>query len=118
VIYRHFATRDELVDALVVRVAQRYISAVIARLANIAEVADIVVESMVIIATEIALDPILAVISGRTDEASVADLIVGSPQLGGMLTGLYYGVFALVPPVICELDCDPAMRRAMYSPRR
>jgi AcrR family transcriptional regulator len=98
VIYRHFATRDELVDAVVLRVALRHITAVFTRLADISDVSDLVAESLVIVSTEIALDPVLAVISQRSEEASVADLIVRSPRLTDMLTAMYSVGFAQVEP--------------------
>lgn len=90
VIYRHFATRAELLDALVVRVAGRKIAEITARL-NTAplEPGTLVTESLVIVATEVAQDPLLRVISEHTDEGNVAALIARSATLGELLAGLY-----------------------------
>jgi AcrR family transcriptional regulator len=89
VIYRHFDSRDDLLEALVLRVATRHINVVVARSAGISDAGDLVVESLVIIATEIARDPLLAVISERSDHMSVAEVIVSSPRLTNMLTTMY-----------------------------
>ncbi|QZA06087.1 TetR/AcrR family transcriptional regulator [Mycolicibacter heraklionensis] len=89
VIYRHFATRDELLDALVVRVAGRKIAEITARLQAATDPATLVTESLVIVATEVGHDPLLRVISEHTDEGNVAALIARSATLGELLAGLY-----------------------------
>ncbi|MCV7384333.1 helix-turn-helix domain-containing protein [Mycolicibacter longobardus] len=108
VIYRHFATRDELLDALVVRVAARKIAEITTRLEPATEPGGsarldggeaklepplepgtLVTESLVIVATEVAQDPLLRVISEHTDDGNVAALIARSSTLGELLSGLY-----------------------------
>ncbi|OBG30709.1 TetR/AcrR family transcriptional regulator [Mycolicibacter heraklionensis] len=89
VIYRHFATRDELLDALVVRVAGRKIAEITARLHPATDPGTLVTESLVIVATEVGQDPLLRVISEHTDEGNVAALIARSATLGELLAGLY-----------------------------
>lgn len=89
VIYRHFATRDELLDALVVRVAARKIAEITTRLQPAYDPGTLVTESLVIVATEVAHDPLLRVISEHTDEGNVAVLIARSNTLGELLAGLY-----------------------------
>ncbi|OBI05213.1 TetR family transcriptional regulator [Mycolicibacter heraklionensis] len=116
VIYRHFATRDELLDALVVRVAGRNITEITARLqAKVGPPNDpggsarldvgeetlgppndpgtLVTESLVIVATEVSQDPLLRVISEHTDEGNVAALIARSATLRELLAGLYEAGF-------------------------
>lgn len=89
VIYRHFATRDELLDALVVRVAGRKIAEISSRLEPPHDPGTLVTESLVIVATEVGHDPLLRVISEHTDEGNVAALIARSATLGELLAGLY-----------------------------
>lgn len=89
VIYRHFATRDGLLDALVVRVAARKIAEITTRLELLREPGALVTESLVIVATEVAHDPLLRVISEHTDEGNVAALIARSVTLSELLAGLY-----------------------------
>lgn len=92
VIYRHFATRDELLEALVVRVAGRKIAEITAQLHTATDPDDpgtLVTESLVIVAIEVAQDPLLRVISEHTDEGNVAALIARSGTLGELLAGLY-----------------------------
>lgn len=99
VIYRHFATRDELLDALVVRVAGRNIAEITARLQAATEPQDLndpgalVTESLVIVATEVSQDPLLRVISEHTDEGNVAALIARSETLSELLAGMYEAGF-------------------------
>lgn len=94
VIYRHFATRDELLDALVVRVALRKMAAIATRLDKAAGPSIVVVESLVIVATEVAQDPLLGVISERTDDGNVADLIARSANLSEVLASLFEAEFS------------------------
>lgn len=89
VIYRHFATRDELLDALVVRVAARKIAEITARLGPPHDAGHLVTESLVIVATEVVQDPLLRVISEHTDEGNIAALITRSATLGELLAALY-----------------------------
>lgn len=89
VIYRHFSSRDELLDALVVRVAGRKIAEIVARLQSATDPGDLVTESLVIVATEVGQDPLLRVISEHTEEGNVAALIAGSATLSEMITGQF-----------------------------
>lgn len=93
VIYRHFATRDELLDALVVRVAGRRMAEIAARMEPTAEPGELVTESLVIVATEVSQDPLLRVISEHTDEGNVAALIARSETLSELLAGMYEAGF-------------------------
>lgn len=89
VVYRHFASRDELMDALVVRTASRKMAQVYPRLDPSADLGVLLVESLVIVATEVGKDPLLAVIAERNDEGNVADLITRSAALTELLTSAY-----------------------------
>lgn len=89
VIYRHFATRDELLDALVVRVAGRKMADIATRLQPVADPGDLVTESLVIVATEVGRDPLLRVISEHTDDGNVAALIARSATLGEVLASQF-----------------------------
>lgn len=89
VIYRHFATRDELLDALVVRVAARKIAEITTRLQPATDPGVLVTESLVLVTTEVAHDPLLRVISEHSDEGNVAALIARSVTLSELLAGLY-----------------------------
>lgn len=97
VIYRHFATRGELLDALVVRVAGRRMAEIAARLEQAADPQDpgvLVTESLVIVATEVGRDPLLRVISEHTDDGNVAALIARSATLSEVLAGQFEAGFA------------------------
>ncbi|OHV05670.1 TetR/AcrR family transcriptional regulator [Mycobacterium talmoniae] len=89
VIYRHFATRDELLDALVVRVAGRKMADIATRMQPAADPGELVTESLVIVATEVGHDPLLRVISEHTDEGNVAALIARSATLSQVLAGQF-----------------------------
>ncbi|OBH20761.1 TetR/AcrR family transcriptional regulator [Mycolicibacter terrae] len=108
VIYRHFATRDELLDALVVRVAVRKMAEIATRVQATDDPGGsvrldggeatpgpsydpgvLVTESLVIVATEVGQDPLLRVISEHTDEGNVAALIARSATLGEVLAGQF-----------------------------
>ncbi|MEZ0366200.1 TetR/AcrR family transcriptional regulator [Mycobacterium sp. pUA109] len=89
VIYRHFATRNELLDALVVRVARRKMADIATRMPPAADPGELVTESLVIVATEVGHDPLLRVISEHTDEGNVAALIARSATLSQVLAGQF-----------------------------
>lgn len=89
VIYRHFGSRDQLLDALVVRVAGRKMAAIAARLETTTDPGELVTESLVIVATEVGQDPLLRVISEHTDEGNVAAMIARSATLSEVLAGQF-----------------------------
>lgn len=89
VIYRHFGTRDELLDALVVRVAVRRMADIATRMPVTDDPGVLVVESLVIVAIEVGRDPLLRVISEHTDDGNVAALIARSATLGEVLAGQF-----------------------------
>jgi AcrR family transcriptional regulator len=80
-IYRHFPTRDSLVEAMIQRVTQRHMAGILERLPENASPVDILVESMVIVATELIHDPLLRTISDQSDERTVAHMLANNTAL-------------------------------------
>ncbi|UXA21043.1 TetR/AcrR family transcriptional regulator; helix-turn-helix transcriptional regulator [Mycobacterium sp. SMC-4] len=80
-LYRQFPTRDELVSALVRRVTQRHTTRILDRLPADADLLSILVESMVMVATELIHDPLLKTISDQTDDRTVAFMLANNPAL-------------------------------------
>ena len=62
---------DRLVDALIQRTTQRHMTGILDRLSPDAGPLDILIESMVIVATELVHDPLLKTISDESDEGTV-----------------------------------------------
>ncbi|HEU0191200.1 MAG TPA: TetR/AcrR family transcriptional regulator, partial [Mycobacterium sp.] len=93
VLYRHFVTRDKLLDALVLRVALRKMAQIAGRLQGTVDPNVLVVESLVMVATEVAQDPLLDVLSERADDGNVADLIARSTTLSEVLAGHFETAF-------------------------
>lgn len=94
VMYRHFRNRDELMDALVVRVTMTQIIKMSARLMVLQDLPEVMTESLVIVATEVGTNPLLAVLTERGDGISVATLISNAPNLLNLLTSMYDGLFS------------------------
>jgi AcrR family transcriptional regulator len=99
-IYRHFATRDDLVDALIQRTTQRHMAGILDRLPPDSGPLDILTESMVIVATELIHDPLLRTISDESEEGTVGRMLANNSALVQM-----------VEPVMAEmLSSDRANR--------
>lgn len=94
VVYRHFRNRDQLLEALVVRVTLTQISHIAARLMMLHDLAEMMTESLVIVATEVRQNPILRVLSEHDEKSSVATLIVNAPNLITLLASMYEGLFS------------------------
>jgi AcrR family transcriptional regulator len=104
-IYRLFPTRDSLVDALIQRIMQRHMTGILDRLPTDAGPLDILVESMVIVATELIHDPLLKTISDESEEGTVGHMLANNAALVQM-----------VEPLMAEmLDADDgaAFRRGL-----
>ena len=80
-IYRHFPTRQHLLEALVARKTRLHQEEIGRRFAENAGLADILVESLVIVACELVYDPLLQTLSEQTDEGTVAHLVANDPEL-------------------------------------
>ncbi|MBP1818885.1 TetR/AcrR family transcriptional regulator [Mycobacterium sp. OAE908] len=91
-IYRQFPTRDALVDALVQRTTQRHMAGILDRLPPDAGPLDMLIESMVIVATELIHDPLLRTISDESEKGTVGRMLANNAALVQM-----------VEPVMAEL---------------
>jgi AcrR family transcriptional regulator len=84
-IYRHFPTRDRLVEAMIQRITQRRMAGIMERLPDDAGPLEILVESMVIVATELIHDPLLRTISDQSEERTVAYMLANNSALVQMV---------------------------------
>lgn len=92
--YRHFPNRNDLVEALLKRTTLRHIADMYERLGPEPDLASIIVETTVVVATEMAPDPLFAVFAEKTDRGNVAHMLVNTdpfmdfvePIFGQMLT--------------------------------
>jgi AcrR family transcriptional regulator len=87
-IYRHFPTRDSLVEALIQRITQRHMAGILKRLPAGAGPVDILVESTVIVATELVHDPLLKTISDQSEERTVGYMLANNTALVQMVEPL------------------------------
>lgn len=112
VVYRYFDNRDEVLDALVVRRATTSIAETTPRLMALGSWPDMIVESMVIVATETTQDPLLgALVDPDSSHSTAASLIFGSPGLSKMLTTLYESMFnSGLAPLRAGLSAHDASR--------
>ncbi|MGU3501785.1 TetR/AcrR family transcriptional regulator [Mycobacterium sp. C31M] len=83
--YQHFPTRRHLLEALVHRTTARYQSSIGERLPDGAGFAEIAVESLVIVATELIHDPLLKTMSEQADEGLVGRLVAENPSLPALV---------------------------------
>ena len=86
--YQHFPSRQHLLEALVARKTRKHQVEITARLPENARLADILVESLVIVATELIDDPLLQTLSEQTDEGSVAQLVADAASLPDLVEQL------------------------------
>jgi len=84
-IYRHFSTRDSLVEALIQRITQRHMAGILKRLPADAGPLEVLVESTVIVATELVHDPLLKTISDQSDEGTVGYMLANNAALVQMV---------------------------------
>lgn len=80
-IYRQFPTRSDLVSAMVQRTTQRHMAAITERIPAGASPLDMLVESLVIVATELAQDPLIMTIDEQSPDGTVASFIANDPAL-------------------------------------
>ncbi|TRW77908.1 helix-turn-helix transcriptional regulator [Mycolicibacterium sp. 018/SC-01/001] len=83
--YRHFPNRRRLLEELVARKTQRHQDEILARLPQGASLADMLVESLVIVATELVDDPLLQTLSEQTEDGTIAQLITADRSLTGLI---------------------------------
>ncbi|WP_018653331.1 TetR/AcrR family transcriptional regulator [Actinomadura flavalba] len=89
VIYRHFSGRDDVVDALTRRTLDRHLATIAVRFAELDDPAEIIVGSLVFIATEVGTDPLLALLSEHRGRHTVVHLIESSPEIGELVLSMY-----------------------------
>lgn len=80
-IYRQFANRRELIAAMVQRTTQRHMSAIVQRVPEDAGPVDLLVEGLVIVATELVTDPLLSTMADQAPEGIIASLIANDAGL-------------------------------------
>jgi AcrR family transcriptional regulator len=75
IIYRHFATRDELMDAVAQRYTAKQAEMIMQRLAEKPDAATKIVDALVVVGTELIHDPIYTMLGDETDDGTVATLL-------------------------------------------
>ena len=88
-IYRHFPTRNDLLEALLKRGTLRQMAGMLARLGPDPGLATLIIEANVVVATELATDPLFAVFAEQTETGNVAQLLVNAPQYMDFLEPLF-----------------------------
>jgi AcrR family transcriptional regulator len=84
-IYRLFPTRESLMDALALRIAQQYIARIPERLPDDAAPVSLLVEGMVILATELVDDLLFKTISEQFEGRTVAHLLAQNSEMTSMI---------------------------------
>jgi AcrR family transcriptional regulator len=86
--YQHFPNRQRLLEELVARKTRGHQLDILARLPAGASLPDILVESLVIVASELVDDPLLQTLSEQTDGGTIAHLVAHDRSLTEMITQL------------------------------
>jgi len=93
-IYRQFATRNELLQASVHRTTQRHATAMMQRIPSDCGPVGLLVESLVMVASELVHDPLLKTIADQTPDGTVASLIAGDDGLALFVEPMIAGLLA------------------------
>lgn len=93
-IYRQFATRKELIAALVQRTTQRHMLTMLQQVAADATPVDLLIDSLVIVATQLVHDPLLQTIAAQTPDGAVATLIANDGSLTRTVQSMVEGMLA------------------------
>ncbi|MGV0714660.1 TetR/AcrR family transcriptional regulator [Mycolicibacterium sp. XJ662] len=93
-IYRHFPTRRELLTALVQRTTQRHIMVLTQRLPPDAGAVQMMVEALVIVASELVRDPLIRTVDSQSPEGTVASLIADDPALTQLVRAAIDGLMS------------------------
>jgi len=80
-IYQHFPSRRRLLEALVQRKICQYQGEIVGRLPEDASLPEILVEGLVIVATELVHDPLLKTVAEQTEDGTIANIIASDPSL-------------------------------------
>ena len=93
-IYRQFPSRRRLLAALVQRTTQRHIASIAGRVPDGAAPIDLLVEALVIVATELVHDPLLKTVAEQSPEGSVAFLIANDTALTQLVESTFEAMTA------------------------
>lgn len=93
-IYRQFTNRRELIAALVQRTTQRHMLAMLQQVAADATLVELLIDSLVIVATQLVHDPLLKTIAGQTPDGTIATLIANDESLTQMVQSMVEGMLA------------------------
>ena len=93
-IYRQFTNRQELLAALVQRTTQRHMLAMLQQVAADATPVDLLIDSLVIVATQLVHDPLLKTIAAQTPDGTVAALIANDRSLTQTVQSMVEGMLA------------------------
>lgn len=96
-IYRQFATRSELLRASIQRTTQRHATAMMQRMKPDCGPVEVLVESLVMVGTELVQDPLLQTIADQTPDGTVASLIAGDDTLTAFVEPMIAGMLAQDP---------------------
>lgn len=93
-IYRQFPNRRALIAAMVNRITQRHIAAMLPRLPEGAGLITILVEALVIVASELVEDPLLQSMAEQASDDTVVVLIAEDPALTQLVEATIAGIIA------------------------
>jgi AcrR family transcriptional regulator len=93
-IYRQFATRGELLRALVQRTTQRHAADLLQRIPPGSGPVDLLVESMVMVASQLVHDQLLQTIAGQTPDGTIASLIANDADLTALVEPMIAAMLA------------------------
>lgn len=93
-IYRQFANRQELLAALVQRTTQRHMLAMLQMVDADATPVDLLINSLVVVATQLIHDPLLRTVAAQTPDGTVATLIANDGSLTQMVQSMVEGMLA------------------------
>jgi AcrR family transcriptional regulator len=106
-VYRQFPSKKQLVEAMAQRITQRKALAIVELLPPDAGLADVLVESLVIVATELVHDPVIQIISEHSDESGLASMLAND-------TALTRTVETLISPLL-NADGPPVLRAGLHA---
>jgi AcrR family transcriptional regulator len=93
-VYRQFANRQELLAALVQRTTQRHMIEMLQQVPSDATPVDLLIDSLVIVATQLVHDPLLKTIAAQTPDGTVAALIANDGSLTQLVQSMVEGLVA------------------------
>ncbi|CAJ1587542.1 helix-turn-helix domain-containing protein [[Mycobacterium] wendilense] len=91
-IYRQFPNRRALIAAMVNRTTQHHMAAMLPRLPEGAGLITVLVEALVIVASELVEDPLLRTISEQAPDGTIASMIAEDPALVSLVEATVAGM--------------------------